>query len=115
MIKCLHCRIDIDGRAEHKHGCPLRPISMNEEKCSVDQDCRLLLECDRKNVIAELEAELEKYGDQIILVIYHLCINCDECEECASACDTLLSVAKIIPALKDRIIKSCTPLNQRKR
>jgi len=36
---------------------------MEDEKCSVDQDCQLLLECDRKNIIDELKTqivELEK-------------------------------------------------------
>lgn len=31
-----------------------------DKKCPVDQNCQLLLECDRKNVIAEFQAEVKR-------------------------------------------------------
>lgn len=39
----------------------LAALTSIEEMCPVDQNCRLLLECDRKNVIASLQAELEQF------------------------------------------------------
>jgi hypothetical protein len=41
-----------------------------DEKCSVDQECRLILECDKKNIIGELQSQLaERTKDEIHALI----------------------------------------------
>jgi len=58
---------------------------MESEKCSVDQNCRLLLECDKKNIIVELqakikqlEAELDKARTEISEKIEQEALVCPE-------------------------------------
>jgi len=49
------------------------------EKCNVNQDCELLLECDLKNVIADkdkLIAELKTERDSLYEVLARICTAC---------------------------------------
>ena len=69
---------------------------MEEEKCPIDNKCPIILECDKKNIIAELQAENKKQAERI-----------EQLEEPLKAAnfkvDGMLAVGQELINLKQRI------------
>jgi hypothetical protein len=80
-MECPHCKKEV---FEGGHDV----TDLYEEKCSIDPNCPIVLECDKKNVIAELQAELDGVDEKF--------------SNCHKAIDALESRAKGLQAELDQ-------------